>query len=176
MTNKNGLGNGAISIPGKKRTCPRPPSPTRLTDALADQLTYVSLASLAYPTREGQVLEITLPANGEKSALYVLSGQADAELWLIDLPYRRQSKLRINGDQPGACTRQLLARSWPSRRSEVCIIATNVAPRELLWRPKWGPCFRVGTVPFYNCIALMQWRPEPMRDPKVAAATNVLFD
>jgi hypothetical protein len=64
----------------------------------------------------------------------------------------------------------------PSRRSEVCIIATNVVPRELLWRPKWGPCFRVGTVPFYSCIALMQWRPEPMRGPQVAAATNVLFD
>jgi hypothetical protein len=31
-------------------------------------------------------------------------------------------------------------------------------------------------VPFYNCIARMQWRPEPMHGAQVAAATNVLFD
>src|SRR5664280_2845897 len=75
-------------------------------------------------------------------------------------------------------TRQLLARSLPSRRSEVCIIVTNVAPRELLWRQKWHPCFRMGmgTVPFYSCIALMQWRQDPMHGTHVAAATNVLFD
>src|SRR5665647_2228074 len=32
----------------------------------------------------------------------VLFGQADAELWLIVLTHRRQSKLHIDGDQPGA--------------------------------------------------------------------------
>jgi len=35
--------------------------------------------------------------------------------------------------------------------------------------------FWVGTgVPFYNRIARMQWRPEPMHGAQVAAATNVL--
>jgi len=31
-------------------------------------------------------------------------------------------------------------------------------------------------LPFYNCIAWMQWRPEPMHGAQVAAAANVLFD
>ncbi len=58
----------------------------------------------------------------------------------------------------------------------VRIIATNVAPRELLWRPNRRACFDVGAFLFYNCIARMQWRPEPAHGAKVAAATNVLFD
>jgi hypothetical protein len=68
------------------------------------------------------------------------------------------------------------SRSRGLRRSVVCIIATNVAPRELLGRLNSRPRFDVGAVPFYNCIARMQWRPEPMHGAQVAAVTNVLFD
>ncbi len=30
--------------------------------------------------------------------------------------------------------------------------------------------------PIYDCIARTQWRPQPMHDVQVAAATNILFD
>ena len=39
-----------------------------------------------------------------------------------------------------------------------------------------GPISAWGPFGFYNCIARMQCRPEPMRAAQVAAAPNVLFD
>jgi transposase InsO family protein len=68
------------------------------------------------------------------------------------------------------------ARLLRSQRSAAYIIATKVAPRDLLRRPNRRPVSAWGTVPFYNCIARMQWRPEPMHGAQVAAATNVLFN
>ena len=52
--------------------------------------------------------------------------------------------------------RQPLARTLPSRRSEVCIIATNDALHELLGRSKWHACFRGRPFPLSNCVARMQ--------------------
>jgi hypothetical protein len=52
-------------------------------------------------------------------------------------------------------------------------VILDVAPRNLLWRPNRRTCFGVGAVPFYNCTARMQWRPEPMHGASVTAATNV---
>ena len=44
------------------------------------------------------------------------------------------------------------------------------------WGDRNGMPVSGGPFPFYNCIARMQWRPEPMHGAQVAAATNVLFD
>jgi len=54
----------------------------------------------------------------------------------------------------------------------VCIIATNVAPPELLWRPNRRTHFGVRAVRLFSDAMV----PEPMHAAQVAAAPNVLFD
>ena len=72
-------------------------------------------------------------------------------------------------------TRQPLARSLPSRRSVVCIIATNDALHELLGRSNRRTRFGARGRSALRCIAQMQWRPKPMHAAGIAAAANVLF-
>jgi hypothetical protein len=59
----------------------------------------------------------------------------------------------------------------------VCIIATNVAPPELLWRPNRRTHFGVwGAVRLLQLYCSDAMAPEPMHAAQVAAAPNVLFD
>jgi hypothetical protein len=58
----------------------------------------------------------------------------------------------------------------------VCIIATNVAPPELLWRPNRRTRFGVGAVRLLQLYCSDAMAPEPMHIAQVAAAPNVLFD
>ena len=74
------------------------------------------------------------------------------------------------------CTRQPLARSLPSRRWVVCIIATNDALHELLGRSNRRTCFGARGRSALRCIAQTQWRPKPMHGTEVATTANVLFD
>jgi hypothetical protein len=55
----------------------------------------------------------------------------------------------------------------------VCIIATNVAPPELLWRPNRRTRFGVGAVGLLQLYCSDAMAPEPMHAAHVA---NVLFD
>jgi hypothetical protein len=62
-----------------------------------------------------------------------------------------------------------------ARKSVVCIIATNVAPPELLWRPNRRTRFGVGGVGLLQLYCSDAMAPEPMHAAQVAAAPN-LFD
>ena len=68
------------------------------------------------------------------------------------------------------------ARLLRSRKSVVCIIATNVAPPELLWRPNRRTRFGVRPFRLLHLYCSDARTPEPMHGAQVAAAPHVLFD
>jgi transposase InsO family protein len=72
-------------------------------------------------------------------------------------------------------THPLRARLFPSRRSVVCIIATNGSLLNVLWRPYRDAGFSAEPVRLYKCVTRMYWHPKLVHGGWVAAATVALL-